>query len=294
VAHFPVGVHDAEIVLLLVDGDLRRFERALGGRDAHTLDFVDGNAYPRRLLDLPYGQSRPQGGAYCHSYNNCQKDSHGDSVYPITGRNERRMARPEGWALPTRSGRVAREPVRKPPGRAPSITAGFRAALMRSLLRREKKPCLARFGFGGAGIVAGQRSVGGKIAAAARFRTPCLGRQWRRPRCFGRDHGMRQPRHRTGRRFLCPEINRRGSRRAIAVRCNFRGRLRHQTRRQERRELLESPRGRRLHARRGRTIEPFNEWFKNLFDLHACARRRRLDNNRTQLPAALFAHQILL
>jgi hypothetical protein len=100
--------------------------------------------------------------------------------------------------------------------------------------------------------------------------------------------------HRTGKRFLCPEINRRGNRKATVAHRNSRERSRHQARRRERREFLESPRGRRLYARRGCTIEPFNEWFKNLFDLHACAWHRHLDNNRTQLLAALFAYQILL
>jgi hypothetical protein len=100
--------------------------------------------------------------------------------------------------------------------------------------------------------------------------------------------------HRTGKRFLCPQINRRGHRKARGARRNSRQRTEHQTRRRERREFLESPRGRRLYARRGCTIEPFNEWFKNLFDLHECVWHRHLDNNRTQLLAALFAYQILL
>ena len=99
---------------------------------------------------------------------------------------------------------------------------------------------------------------------------------------------------RTGKRFLYPEINRRGNRKAATTRRNSRGRSWHQARRRERREFYESARGQRLFARRGRTIEPFNEWFKNLFDLHECAWHRHLDNNRTQLLAALFAYQILL
>ena len=56
----------------------------------------------------------------------------------------------------------------------------------------------------------------------------------------------------------------------------------------------ESSRGQKLYARRGCTIEPFNEWFKSLFELHACVWHRHLDNNRTQLLAAIFAYQILL
>jgi len=100
--------------------------------------------------------------------------------------------------------------------------------------------------------------------------------------------------HRTGKRFLCPEINRRGDRKAAVARRNSRRRSWHQARRRQRREFYESPRGRQLFARRGCTIEPFNEWFKSLFDLHECAWHRHLDNNRTQLLAALFAYQILL
>jgi hypothetical protein len=99
---------------------------------------------------------------------------------------------------------------------------------------------------------------------------------------------------RTGKRFLCPEINRRGNRKAAVARRNSRERSWHQARRRQRRIFYESPRGRRLFARRGCTIEPFNEWFKNLFDLHECVWHRHLDNNRTQLLAALFAYQILL
>lgn len=99
---------------------------------------------------------------------------------------------------------------------------------------------------------------------------------------------------RTGRRFLCPQINRRGNQKAATVRRNSRERSQHQARRRERCDYLASPQGHRLYARRGCTIEPFNEWFKNLFDLHACVWHRHLDNNRTQLLAALFAYQILL
>jgi hypothetical protein len=100
--------------------------------------------------------------------------------------------------------------------------------------------------------------------------------------------------HRTGKRFLCPEINRRGDRKAAKARRNSPERSRHQARRRQRRDFYESPQGRRLFARRGCTIEPFNEWFKNLFELHECVWHRHLDNNRTQLLAALFAYQILL
>ncbi len=100
--------------------------------------------------------------------------------------------------------------------------------------------------------------------------------------------------HRTGKRFLCPEINRRGARKATKPHRNSRQRAIHQARRQQRREFFQSPRGKRLYARRGCTIEPFNEWFKSLFDLHQRVWHRHLDNNRTQILAALFAYQVLL
>jgi hypothetical protein len=99
---------------------------------------------------------------------------------------------------------------------------------------------------------------------------------------------------RTGKRFLCPEINRRGDRKATAARRNSGQRAWHQARRAQRRRFLKSPRGKKLYARRACTIEPFNEWFKNLFDLHEHVWHRHLDNNRTQMLAAMFAYQILL
>lgn len=99
---------------------------------------------------------------------------------------------------------------------------------------------------------------------------------------------------RTGKRFLCPEINRRGARKATKPQRNSRRRAMRQTRRRQRREFLKSPRGKKLYARRSCTVEPFNEWFKNLFDLHEHAWHRHLDNNRTQILGALFAYQVLL
>lgn len=42
------------------------------------------------------------------------------------------------------------------------------------------------------------------------------------------------------------------------------------------------------------TAEPFNEWFKSSFQLHDRAWHRGLDNNRTQILAALFAYQLLI
>lgn len=97
---------------------------------------------------------------------------------------------------------------------------------------------------------------------------------------------------RTGRRFLCPE-NRRGGKRKPGDPLPKPRDARH-ARRIARKKFLKSRRGKRLYARRGQTVEPFNEWFKNLFELDHKVWHRGLDNNRTQLLAALFAYQSLI
>ena len=48
------------------------------------------------------------------------------------------------------------------------------------------------------------------------------------------------------------------------------------------------------YARRGQTVEPFNDWFKGLFELDQQVWHRGLDNNRTQMLAAIFAYQLLV
>jgi hypothetical protein len=97
---------------------------------------------------------------------------------------------------------------------------------------------------------------------------------------------------RTGRRFLCPE-NQRGSkpkcrRKAVAPRDEP------HRRRLARRKFYKSRRGRKLYRRRALTVEPFNEWFKSLFELDDRVWHRGLENNQTQLLAALFAYQLLV
>jgi len=99
---------------------------------------------------------------------------------------------------------------------------------------------------------------------------------------------------RTGRRFLCPENPRHNQRRktkpcsADAARAHSRGL------RRQRRAFLKSARGRRLYARRKKTVEPFHQWFKSLFELDHRVWHRGLDNNRTQLLSALFVYQLLV
>jgi hypothetical protein len=100
---------------------------------------------------------------------------------------------------------------------------------------------------------------------------------------------------RTGRRFVCPLIQRantkRTPRRAWRRTKVRRLRLRH---RQSRAAFIASERGKRLYARRRQTVEPFNSWLKELFFLEDRVWHRGLDNNRTQLLAAIFTYQLLI
>jgi hypothetical protein len=88
----------------------------------------------------------------------------------------------------------------------------------------------------------------------------------------------------SGRRFLCPENPRNGT----GQRPGRAGR-----RRQRRRALLKSRRGRKLYRRRSQTVEPFHEHLARVFEVER-AWHRGLDNNRTQVLAAVFAYQVLL
>ena len=67
-----------------------------------------------------------------------------------------------------------------------------------------------------------------------------------------------------------------------------------QRRRQRRQRFLRGRRGRRLYRRRSQTVEPFNDWFKSLFELEQRVWHRGLSNNQTQLLAAIFCYQLLL
>ncbi len=97
---------------------------------------------------------------------------------------------------------------------------------------------------------------------------------------------------RTGRRFVCPE-NRRGSKpnsRSQTVQ----PRDESHRRRLARRKFYKSRRGKTIYARRGQTVEPFNDWFKGLFELEDHVWHRGLGNNATQMLAAIFAYQLLV
>jgi len=51
---------------------------------------------------------------------------------------------------------------------------------------------------------------------------------------------------------------------------------------------LQSKRGKATYRWRSQTVEPFNEWFKSLFELDDRVWHRGLGNNQTQLMDTLF------
>jgi hypothetical protein len=71
-------------------------------------------------------------------------------------------------------------------------------------------------------------------------------------------------------------------------------RERRRQRRLARHAFLRSRRGRALYARRKQTVEPFNGTFKRMFELDEHVWHRGLDNNRTQILAAIFCYQLLV
>jgi hypothetical protein len=97
---------------------------------------------------------------------------------------------------------------------------------------------------------------------------------------------------RTGRRLLCP-LERRGGRPCVGqtIRKGRREQLRQH--RAMRYRFIQSEQGQRLFARRRQTVEPFNQWFKHLFDLENHVWHRGLADNRTMLLTALFCYQLL-
>jgi Transposase DDE domain len=97
---------------------------------------------------------------------------------------------------------------------------------------------------------------------------------------------------RTGRRFVCAE-NKRGSKDKSGCK-PVQPRNESHRRRLDRRQFYCSRRGKRIYRRRSQTVEPFNEWFKSLFELEDRVWHRGLENNRTQLLAALFAYGLLI
>lgn len=98
---------------------------------------------------------------------------------------------------------------------------------------------------------------------------------------------------RTGRRFLCPGNPRNTKGRKLKPASNDR-QARSRQRRQQRQKFLKSPVGRRIYARRSKTVEPFNEWLKGTFELNNRVWHRGLANNQTQMLAAIFSYQLLV
>jgi hypothetical protein len=97
---------------------------------------------------------------------------------------------------------------------------------------------------------------------------------------------------RTGRRFLCSQ-NKRGSK-DKSGRKPVEPRNESHRRRLARRQFYRSRRGKAIYRRRSQTVEPFNEWFKSLFELEDRVWHRGLENNQTQLLAALFAYGLMV
>ena len=99
--------------------------------------------------------------------------------------------------------------------------------------------------------------------------------------------------HRTGRRFLCPRNRRTGRGRPTSWRTSRKERQ-VQRRRWERIDFYEGPRGRKLYAQRGQSVEPLHERLKSLFEVNPHVWHRGLANNQTQLLAMIFCYQLLL
>lgn len=99
----------------------------------------------------------------------------------------------------------------------------------------------------------------------------------------------------TGRHFICPPNRRNSQKQGTKPQGGAKRPPKgERSRRQKRIAFYRSARGRRLYARRGQTVEPFNEWFKAMFELDHRVWHRGLDNNRTQLLAAIFTYQLLV
>jgi hypothetical protein len=99
---------------------------------------------------------------------------------------------------------------------------------------------------------------------------------------------------RTGRRFLCCMQAPKRLPKPGKKRKETHARRKHRLLREDRRAYSSTPRARKLYARRSVTVEPFNEWLKHLFELHDKVWHFGLDNNRTQILAAIFTYQLLL
>jgi hypothetical protein len=64
--------------------------------------------------------------------------------------------------------------------------------------------------------------------------------------------------------------------------------------RKKRQKRMRTRKARKIYAKRSTTVEPFNDWFKAAFEMNDKVWHRGLDNNRTQLLAAIFTYQLLV
>lgn len=104
----------------------------------------------------------------------------------------------------------------------------------------------------------------------------------------------RAGRSRRRRRFVCPLQERHNVGQAKQTWNQTHRRRQRRERRHARRLYMQTKFARQLFSRRSRTVEPFNEWFKSLFELNEKVWHRGLGNNRTQILAALLVYQFLL
>lgn len=95
------------------------------------------------------------------------------------------------------------------------------------------------------------------------------------------------------RRMLCPYPDHRSGT-TTGKHNETRKRRKRRLKRRERYEFFQREFAQRMFRRRGRSVEPFNEWLKTRFDLHDHVWHYGLDNNKTQILAAIFAYQLLL
>lgn len=99
----------------------------------------------------------------------------------------------------------------------------------------------------------------------------------------------------SGRHFVCPTIERYNASRPR--RSNWkesRSRKRRRAHREQRKRFLNSKQGAKLYERRSTTIEPFNSWFKALFELEEKVWHRGLANVQTLISACMLIYQLLL
>lgn len=97
---------------------------------------------------------------------------------------------------------------------------------------------------------------------------------------------------RTGRRFLCRHVQQ--NRPSTTPWRETHRRRQRRERREARIRYGQTKKAKRLYRRRSARIEPFNQWFKTLFQLDHQAWHRGIDNNRTQVLAAIFCYQALI